>query len=67
MNQNAEQQRYLDVEECAVYIRSTPASVRQMVHLRRLPYVKHGRRVLFDRQAIDNHLATCLVEALRQR
>ena len=49
--------RYLDVEELAEYIRSTPASVRQLVHLKRLPYLKRGRRVLFDRQAIDRFLA----------
>ena len=49
--------RYLDVQELATYIRSTPGSVRQMVHLRRLPFIKRGTRVLFDRRAIDAWLA----------
>ena len=52
------ERRYLDVEALAEYICSTPASVRQLVHRKQLPYLKRGTRLLFDRQAIDRHLAS---------
>ena len=53
---------YMDVEELARYIKSTPGSVRQLVHKRRLPFLKRGRRLLFSREAIDRHLAETAVE-----
>ena len=49
----ADAQRYMDVKEVAEYTRSTPLSVRQQVHLRQIPHLKRGRRVLFDRLEID--------------
>jgi excisionase family DNA binding protein len=54
---------YFDVAKLADYIHSTPAAVRQAVYRRRLPFLKLGRRVLFDREEIDKHLAACRVEA----
>ena len=54
--------RYLDVNDLAEYIHSTPASVRQLIHRRRLPFIKRGSRVLFDREEIDRYLAEHSVE-----
>jgi excisionase family DNA binding protein len=47
----------MDVDGIADYTRSTPMSVRQQVHLRQIPFIKRGRRVLFDRLEIDAWLA----------
>ena len=58
----AAERRYLDVEELAQYIRSTPASVRQLVHLKRVPYIKRGRRLLFDVIEVDRWLGAQRVE-----
>ena len=62
MAEHLEHGRYLDVQELASYIRSTPASVRQLIHRRRLPFIKRGSRVLFDREEIDRFLAEHSVE-----
>jgi excisionase family DNA binding protein len=62
MTEALEQRRYLDVAELAEYIRSTPASVRQLVHRKQLPYLKRGTRLLFDREVIDKHMAAQSVE-----
>ena len=55
-------QRYLDVDQVADYTRSTPMSIRQQVHLKQIPHLKRGRRVLFDRLEIDAWLAQGRVE-----
>ena len=55
-------QRYLDVDQVADYTRSTPMSIRQQVHLKQIPHLKRGRRVLFDKVAIDAWLAQGCVE-----
>ena len=57
------EQRYLNVGEVADYTRSTPMSIRQQVHLRQIPHLKRGRRVLFDRLEIDAWLAKQRVAA----
>jgi len=49
-------QCYLNVDQLASYIDSTPAGVRQMVYLKQVPYLKRGRRLLFDRLRIDRWL-----------
>jgi len=56
-------QRYLDVEGVANYTCSTPLSIRQKVHLKQIPHLKRGRRVLFDRLEIDAWLAKQRVAA----
>ncbi len=58
--------RYLNVPELADYIDSTDGTVRQLVHQRRIPFMKvaGGRRILFDIQAIDAWLMEQSVEPL---
>ena len=58
--------RYLNVPELADYIDSTDGTVRQLVHQRRIPFMKvaGGRRILFDIQAIDAWLLEQSVEPL---
>ena len=60
--------RFLDVAQVAEYIRSTPGTVRQLVHQRRIPFMKvaGGRRILFDIQAIDAWLLEQSVEPLEE-
>jgi hypothetical protein len=49
----AEERRYMNKEQVADYIDSTPASVSAMTSRREVPHIKRGRRVLYDRYAID--------------
>jgi excisionase family DNA binding protein len=60
--------RYLNVPELADYIDSTDGSVRQLVHQRRIPYLRvaGGRRILFDLLAIDRWLLEQSVEPLEE-
>jgi excisionase family DNA binding protein len=53
----SEARRYLDVQEVADYIRSTVLTVRVKTSRREIPYIKCGRRVLYDRTEIDAWLA----------
>ena len=46
-------QKYLDVEEAAIYTKSTPASIRAQVHRGQIPYLKRGTRLLFSIAALD--------------
>jgi excisionase family DNA binding protein len=59
--------RYLNTRELADYIDSTEASVRQLVHHRRVPFIKvaGGRRVLFDLREIDQWMASEGVKTIR--
>ena len=47
---------YLDSAEAAELLRCTPQRVRRLVHERRLPVLKDGRRLLFSRAALDAYL-----------
>ena len=60
--------RYLNVPELADYIDSTDGTVRQLVHQRRIPFMKvaGGRRILFDIHAIDAWLLEQSVEPLEE-
>ena len=57
------ERRYIGARELAAYIDSTEGSVRQLARQRRIPHVRRGRRVLFDRIVIDKWLAAQAVEA----
>ena len=56
--------RYMNREEVAEYIDSTAATIAVMTSRREIPHIKRGRRVLYDRQAIDAWLAAQRVEPL---
>lgn len=58
--------RYMNVEQIAWYLDSTPGSIRVKVWRREIPFLKCGRRVLFDREAIDSWLAAQRVEVVGQ-
>jgi excisionase family DNA binding protein len=48
--------RLLDVPAAAEYIGSTPSALRHLIHKKRIPCVRRGRRVQLDRQDLDNWL-----------
>ena len=48
------QPRLLTVQEAAVYLGSTPWFVRSLVWERKLPKLKFGKRLVFDRTDLDN-------------
>lgn len=43
----------ITVEECAAYTRLSRFTIYTFVCKRRIPYIKLGRRTLFDRAEID--------------
>ena len=53
MTQTVER-RYIGARE---HIDSTEGSVRQLARQRRIPHVHRGRRLLFDKIAVDQWLA----------
>ena len=49
--------RLMDIKEASHYIGLQVDTVYRMVSHRRIPFVKVGRRTLFDVQLLDNWLA----------
>lgn len=47
------EKRYFNAKETANYLGMSPNSIRAWVRLRRIPFVKFGRSVRFDKQKID--------------
>jgi excisionase family DNA binding protein len=45
--------RYLTVADAASYLSRTPAALYLLVHRGRIPYIKQGGRLFFDRLALD--------------
>jgi excisionase family DNA binding protein len=52
-HQQHQQQQWLDVEEAAEHLRCSDNRVYRLVHLRRIPHHKEGRRLLFDRHELN--------------
>lgn len=48
-----ERRELMSVEECATYTRLSKWTIYTFVCKRRIPYIKLGRRTLFDRAEID--------------
>lgn len=44
---------FLDVEGAAQFLLVKPATIYAWVYQRRIPFRKHGRRVVFDRQDLE--------------
>ena len=51
------ERRLMDIKEASHYIGLQVDTVYRMVSHRRIPFVKVGRRTLFDVQLLDNWLA----------
>lgn len=49
--------RYYRVKEAAIYTGIPVGTLYQMVHWRQIPHIKVGRKVLFDRQELDEFMA----------
>ena len=45
--------RYLTIEEAAQYLRRTPKAIRRLVERRKIPHLKTGRWITFDRETLD--------------
>lgn len=55
--------RYLAIGPAAHYLGRTEKSLYHLVERRLIPFVKQGRRVLFDRVALDRWMARGAVDA----
>jgi len=47
---------YLTIEETAKYINMAVSSVYSFVHFKRIPYIKRGKRLIFEKLKIDEWL-----------
>lgn len=47
---------YLTIEETAKYINMAVSSVYGFVHFKRIPYIKRGKRLIFEKSKIDEWL-----------
>jgi excisionase family DNA binding protein len=48
--------RLLNVQEASLYLAFTVAAVRQLQWSRAVPFLKIGKRVLFDRSDLDRYV-----------
>ena len=48
--------RLLNVQEASLYLACTVAAVRQLQWSRAVPFLKIGKRVLFDRSDLDHYI-----------
>jgi len=56
--------RCLGVREAAIYLGATIWAVRSLAWERRLPFIRLGHRLLFDRQDLDRYIERSKVSAL---
>jgi len=49
--------RYLSIEQASAYLALSKSYVQKLTSRRRMPYVKVGRRCLYDRVLLDKWLA----------
>ncbi len=54
----------LNVHEAAVVLRLKPATIRDWIWRRRIPYVKLGRRVFIRRKDVEHLIAANIVPAI---
>ncbi len=60
------EKRFLTISEVAELLRSTPGSIRAQCCRRKIPFVKVGRKVLFDVREIEQWIRRVpAVEATR--
>jgi excisionase family DNA binding protein len=41
-----------DIEECSVWIKKSPPTIYKYVSQKRIPYIKNGKKVLFNKENI---------------
>ena len=58
------EQRFLGVKELSEYLGIPAGTLRQWVHLKKLPYVKMGKSVKFDLRKIEEWVKEREVEPL---
>jgi excisionase family DNA binding protein len=56
--------RCLGVREAAIYLGSTIWAVRSLAWERKLPFIRLGQRLLFDRQDLDRYIERSKVPSL---
>jgi excisionase family DNA binding protein len=56
MNDGGERARYLNVLMAAAYLGMTVDAVRDRIRRGRIPFIRDGGRIRFDRLALDRHM-----------
>lgn len=57
VQENRIEQRYMSRDEAALYLSVSVRIIDRWIAERRLPHIRPGRRVLLDRQDLDNFYA----------
>jgi len=52
------EQRLFSIEEAAVYLGISPRSIRTFIAAARLPAIRLGRRVLLDKEQLDQWISS---------
>jgi excisionase family DNA binding protein len=55
--------RFLTVPATAVYLSLSTRALYHRVERRTIPFLKHGRRLWFDRQALDRWMSAGAIDA----
>ena len=59
--------KYLNIDEVAEYINKKKATVYQMTHMRKIPFIKIGGNLLFDPDDLDAWLDTQKIKVSKHR
>jgi excisionase family DNA binding protein len=59
--------KYLNIDEVAEYINKKKATVYQMTHMRKIPFIKIGGNLLFDPDDIDAWLESQKIRVGKHR
>lgn len=62
-----EESGLLSVSEAAKRLRISEYTLRSWISQRRMPYVKMGRRTLFNPSDLDNLIKSCTIEPMKSR
>ncbi len=64
MRKQTLERRYLDVHRLANYLGLSEQSIRYSVEIKKLPFHRFGKRILFDKEEIDALFAKNLVKPI---
>jgi len=56
--------RYLRIPQAAIYLGLAPKTLYRLAEERRIPHIKKGRTIFFDRTALDKWMLDGLVSPL---
>lgn len=62
-NGNGNSKRYVTAKELIAYVPLSTATVYELVRKREMPFIPFGRKIIFDKEAIDRWMQTRMVKS----